>query len=144
MPNITGSFSGRATAQSAMSVPDVANHEVNLMHVSGVQRSPDDNWNNTRIHYWGISDLLDGRGTQHGYFVNEHEDGGRDHGTFEGKVAIIGGQMTIEGTWKFIDGTGKYKGLAGNGTYRGRMTAPGVFEDTWEGAYELAVQTQAA
>ena len=59
MPNITGSFSGRATAQSAMAVPDVANHEVNLMHVSGVQRSPDDNWNNTRIHYWGISDLLD-------------------------------------------------------------------------------------
>lgn len=50
-----------------------------------------------------------GNGPQRGYFVNEHADGDRDFGTFEGKISTAGGQVTIEGSWKFVDGTGKYK-----------------------------------
>ena len=86
---------------------------------------------------------MGGNGSQRGYFVNEHADGDRDFGTFEGKISTAGGQVTIEGSWKFVDGTGKYKTITGSGTYKGRMTAAEV-ENTWQGTYQLATKTQAA
>ena len=117
MPNITGSFSGRATLQTTISPHDVSNHDLNLLEVRGLQKSSDDKWNNAKITYWATADLLTGNGPQRGYFVNEHADGDRDFGTFEGKISTAGGQVTIEGSWKFVDGTGKYKTITGSGTY---------------------------
>jgi len=76
--------------------------------------------------------------------VNVHSNGDRDTGTFEGKVITADGQVTIEGTWKYVDGTGMFKGLEGGGTYKGRMTSPTEVENTWEGTYELAAIAQAA
>ncbi len=144
MPDLSGAFSGRATAQTTISLQDIPNHDLNLMEVTGVQKSTDDNWNNAKITYWGTADLIAGSGPQHGYFVNEHADGDRDLGTFEGKIITAGGQVTIEGTWKYADGTGKFKGITGGGSYKGRMTSPGEFENSWEGAYQLAAKTRAA
>ena len=66
-----------------------------------------------RITYWGINDLLDGEGTQNGYFNNIHPDGGRDFGTFEGKVNATDGSMTVEGSFKFTGGDGKYSDITG-------------------------------
>jgi hypothetical protein len=142
MPNVSGSFSGRATSQMSISLSDTPNHDLNLMQVQGLQTSTDANWNNVRIVYWGMADLIAGSGTQRGYFVNEHPDGDRDFGTFEGKVALA--QGTMEGTWKYTGGTGKFKGITGNGIYKGRLTPPAEVENAWEGAYQLATQSQAA
>jgi hypothetical protein len=144
MPDCSGSFSGRATSQTTISLPDVSNHDLNLMEVRGVQKSTDHNWDNAKITYWGTADLIAGNGPQQGYFVNEHGDGDRDFGTFEGKIVTTGGQVTIEGTWKYTDGTGNFQGLTGGGPYKGRMTSPTEVENTWEGAYELAAKAQAA
>lgn len=144
MPSISGSFTGHAAAQSSMSLSDAANHELNLMQVTATQRSSDPDWNHSHMCYWGTADLHEGSGIQRGYFITYHSGGDRDFGTFEGKISTAAGQMTIEGTWKFSGGTGKYEGLSGGGTFKGRMTAPGVFEDTWEGNYELAEETRAA
>jgi hypothetical protein len=144
MPSISGSFTGHAAAQSSMSVSDAAHHELNLMQITAMQRSTDPDWDNCHMCYWGAADLHEGNGMQRGYFTTYHSGGDRDFGTFEGRITTIANQMTIEGTWKFTSGTGKYEGLAGNGTFKGRMTAPGVFEDTWEGNYELAEETRAA
>ena len=55
-----------------------------------------------------------------------------------------GGQVTIEGTWKFAGGTGKLEGLTGGGSYKGQMTSPVEVENTWEGKYQIAAKTQAA
>ena len=63
-------------------------------------------WNDSKITYWGTADLIGGNGLQRGYFVNEHSDGDRDFGTFEGRIATSGGQVTIEGAWKFTGGPG--------------------------------------
>jgi hypothetical protein len=52
-----------------------------------------------------VTDLLDSKGSQHGYYNNVHADKGRDWGTFEGKVSAAGGKVTVEGTYKFIGGT---------------------------------------
>ena len=80
MPSITGSFSGRITKQSALPLTDQPNHEMNIAEVNGTQKSADPLWNNANITYWGVTDLLDGKGTQHGYYNNVHADSGRDWG----------------------------------------------------------------
>src|ERR1700757_3361065 len=144
MPNVSGSFSGRATSQSTITLQDTSNHDLNLLEVRGVQKSSDENWNNSKITYWGTADLIAGNGPQRGYFVNEHSDGERDFGTFEGRIATSGSQVIIEGVWKFTGGTGKLKALTGGGSYKGRMTSAMEVENTWEGPYEIAAKTQAA
>jgi len=144
MPNLSGSFSGRATTQSTIALHDTSNHDLNLLEVRGVQKSTDEQWNNSKITYWGTADLIAGDGPQRGYFVNEHSDGDRDFGTFEGRIATSGGQGTIEGAWKFTGGTGKLKGLTGGGTYKGRMTSSVEVENIWEGTYQIAGKPLAA
>jgi hypothetical protein len=144
MPNITGSFSGRSASQSTVSLHDTSNHDLSLMEVRGVQKSQDQKWNNARITYWGTADLIAGSGPQRGYFVNEHADGDRDFGTFEGRIQTSGQQATMEGNWTFTGGTGKYQGLTGGGTYKGRLTSPVEVENNWDGNYQLAAKTQAA
>jgi len=45
MPAITASFSGKVRVQTAISVPDQLNHELNLAEIAGTQKSPDEKWN---------------------------------------------------------------------------------------------------
>src|ERR1700747_180021 len=124
MPNVSGSFSGKATSQTVVFLEDVPNHEMHLSTITGLQKSSDEKWNDAEITYWGTADLVAGNGTQNGYFVNMHANGDRDIGTFEGNVKTAGGEVTIEGTWKYADGSGQFKGITGGGTYKGRMTSP--------------------
>jgi hypothetical protein len=138
MPSITGSFSGRITKQSAMPLIDQPNHELSIAEISGTQKSADPLWNNANITYWGGTDLLDGQGSQRGYYNNVHADKGRDWGTFEGKVTTSGGAMTVEGTWKFAGGDGEYRGITGGGKFKTVMKSETELEASWEGNYELA------
>jgi hypothetical protein len=138
MPNISGSFSGDVNSQARFSVRDEPNHELQATEIAGVQRSPDPDWNGSRMMYWGSSDVQSGNGTQRGYFVNEHPSGDRDWGTFEGTVAITDSAATLEGTYTETGGSGKFKGITGDGTYRGRMTSPTHVEMDWEGTYQVA------
>jgi hypothetical protein len=138
MPSISGSFSGNITKQSGIRLNDQPNHEIGIAEVNGTQSSPDPLWNNSKITYWGINDLLDGEGKQNGYFNNIHPDGGRDYGTFEGKVSAAGGTMTVEGTFKFTGGDGVYTGITGGGNFKTVAKSETEVEATWTGAYELA------
>src|SRR2546422_10867728 len=90
----------------------------NIVRLTRTQNSPDPLWNDSKITYWGINDLLNGEGSQTGYFNNLHPDGGRDFGTFEGKVSTAGGTMTVEGTFTFTGGDGQYHGITGGGTFQ--------------------------
>ncbi|HTR65915.1 MAG TPA: hypothetical protein VMH85_09085 [Terriglobales bacterium] len=144
MPNVSGSFSGRAASQSMIALHDVPNHELLLNEVRGDQKSTDEKWNNSKITYWSTADLIAGSGSQKGYFVNEHPNGDRDFGTFEGKVTTSGGQVTIEGAWKYTGGTGSLNGLSGGGSYKGRLTSPVDVENAWDGSYQIGAKTQAA
>lgn len=138
MPSISGSFSGQITNQSGMPVDDQPNHQLGIGEVNGLQSSPDPLWNNAKIAYWAITDLVDGKGTQNGYFNDVHPDGGRDYGTFEGKVTSAGGAITVEGTFTFTGGDGLYKGITGGGTFKTVAKSETEVEATWTGAYELA------
>ena len=144
MPAISGPFSGKVKVQTALAVSDQPKHELNVAEIGGTQKSADENWNNAAINYWGTMDVLGGKGSQRGYFVNDHGKDGRSWGAFEGKVATNGAEFTIEGTYQFTGGSGKFKGLAGNGTFKTKMNSPRDVEATWMGKYELATaQAQA-
>lgn len=138
MPNISGSFSARVSAEASLFPQDQPNHQLQLSEVVATQNSPDPSWNSARLRYSGIADLVAGSGTQRGYFANDHTDGDRDCGTFEGKVTISGSEITLEGIFTFTNGHGKLKGIRGGGTYKGRMVSPTEIQMTWSGSYELA------
>jgi hypothetical protein len=141
MQNISGSFTAHITAETTLFPQDQPNHVVQLAEIHATQNSPDPNWNNSRLTYCGVSDIVSGAGTQRGYFLNEHPNGDRDGGTFEGRVTTSGAQTTIEGTFAFTTGSGGLKGIRGNGTFKGRQISPTEIEMTWTGAYEVAAAT---
>jgi hypothetical protein len=144
MPTATGSFSGKVKVQTAMTVSDKPNHQIMTGEVTGEQHCSDNLWNNTTVNYWATSDITDGRGTQHGYFVNDHGENGRDWGTFKGTVSPSGAELAVEGEYEFTGGTGRFAGISGKGTFRSRMTSPTDVACTWQGAYEIpAVRSQA-
>jgi hypothetical protein len=138
MPAVSGSFSGNVKVQTALAVSDQSNHELNVAEIGGTQKSTDENWNNAVITYWGITDIVEGKGSQHGYFVNDHGESGRDWGTFEGRVATNGGEVTVEGKWQFTGGSGKFKGLIGDGIFKTTMSSARDVVATWQGTYQLA------
>ena len=44
----------------------------------------------------------------------------------------------MEGTWQFTSGSGEFKKLTGNGTFKIKMLSPKEVQGTWQGTYELA------
>ena len=142
MTSVTGSFSGTITRHHALALDDLANHELSIGEVKGIQNSPDPLWQGSNLTYWGITELLDGEGTQKGYYNNIHGTTGRDWGTFEGKVTIAGGMMTVEGTWTCTGGDGDYRGIAASGNFKTVAKSETELYATWDGTYELA-KTQA-
>ena len=143
MPNISGAFTGKATSQTTINLPDADDHQLNLAQINGEQTSTDTDWNESKLTYWGIADLRSGSGTQQGYYVNEHADGDRDWGTFAGKITTQGNDVTLEGTFKFEGGTGKFNGISGGGTYKGRAISPTELRMSWEGTYQLGAARMA-
>jgi hypothetical protein len=139
MPSIRGSFSGKIVNQAGLPLNDQPDHQLGIAEVQGSQNSPDPLWNDSKITYWGITDLINGEGSQNGYFNNVHPDQGRDWGTFEGKVTSAGGVMTVEGTYKMTGGDGQYRGISGGGKFKTVAKSETLVEATWEGAYELAM-----
>jgi hypothetical protein len=138
MTSISGSFSAHVGMQTVLASQDQPNHELQLAEVHATQKSPDPHWNGSRLTYSSFADLVSGTGTQRGYFVNEHPDGDRDCGTFEGRITTSGGATVLEGTFTFTSGSGKLAGIHGGGTYKGRLVSPTQIEMTWSGSYETA------
>ena len=137
MTKFSGSFTGKVNWQTTVSLPHLANHELNLAEVAGPQKCIDAKWNDASVTYWGIADLVKGSGSQRGYYTNLLPDGDRDWGTLDGKITASGYQITLEGTWKFAGGTGKFKGIKGGGNYKGRMVSPTEVKIEWDGKYEI-------
>jgi hypothetical protein len=100
-----------------MPVADQPNHELSMVAVSGTQKTDDSLWNNSKITYWGVSDLVDGKSSQWGYYNMVPADCGRDWWTFEGRVTTAGGAVVVEGTYKLSGGDGEYLDATGSGRF---------------------------
>ena len=144
MPNFTGQLKGTSSVQTIASLNDTAGHQLMLRAGTAHQTCSDPHFNNTRHSSWSTADVTNGNGHERGYFMNEHANGDREGGTYEGKVSTKNDKVSFEGTWKYTHGTGQFAGISVNGTFKGHMTSPTETEVTFEGNYQLKSGTRAA
>jgi hypothetical protein len=117
--------------------PDRDDHQLAVAVFSGMQKSPDANWNDANVSVCGAADTVGGNGEQKGYFTNTHPNGDTDFGTFEAKITTSGTTVTTSGSWRFTGGTGKFAKVTGNGVFTTRQTTPTDSDTTWSGTYNL-------
>ena len=82
---------------------------------------------------------ITGAGAQaHGVVVGTMSNGDAMHVRIQGKDAYKDEKLqTSDGTWSFVGGTGKLKGIKGKGTYKGKPDAAGNVVYDIVGEYEI-------
>ena len=82
-------------------------------------------------------DLTTGSGPHQGYVVHYFDDGSTSVERYQGeaKLSADGKKTVVKGTFECVGGTGRFAGLAGEGTYRGERlgalrTGDYVYVDT--------------
>jgi hypothetical protein len=73
-----------------------------------------------------------------GYHVSTMSNGDKIYVRFHGNDTMKEGKpVTSQGSWSYIGGTGKLKGIKGKGTYKGKADANGNMVFEVKGDYEL-------
>ena len=90
----------------------------------------------------GMSDLVKGNGTHHGYYKSTDKDGHSMWTNWQGKVTTTlspEGKPIVKfgGTWSFTKGTGKWENAQGGGTYKGWFIGQGIYTAITEGEYSI-------
>ena len=90
----------------------------------------------------GMSDLVKGNGSHHGYFKATDKDGHVYFSKWQGKVTTTKSPegrpiMKFGGTWSFTKGTGKWENVQGGGTYKGWFIGQGIYVNIIEGEYSI-------
>ncbi len=138
---ISGSVQcGKAETQQKVDVGDRSNHSLILTQGNCTWTKPlelagihDKEGQNT------ASDELSGnRSHTRGYFVDSLENGDKAYVRYQGTMTWKDGTpQTLEGTWTYTGGTGKLRGIKGEGTYKGAFGADGSVTYDVGGQYEL-------
>jgi hypothetical protein len=82
-------------------------------------------------------DLTGAKAQDRGYGVITMDNGDKAYVRFQGTSSLKEGALTAEGTWSYTGGTGKLKGLKGEGAYKGSGVPGGAAEHQSEGEYSL-------
>jgi hypothetical protein len=144
MPKFSGELKGNSLSQTIVCCDDTPGHQLMMRTGSAHQKCSDPLFNDTKHSSCSMADITNGKGHEHGYFVNEHANGDRECGSWEGKIVTRNEQVSFEGTWKYTQGTGQFAGISGNGSFKGHMTSPSETEVTFEGSYQLKAGSRAA
>jgi hypothetical protein len=131
---------GPFISRTVVSPGDDPKHELVLFIRRDTTTSSDPDWDGTEVMVYGQSDEVAGTGTHRGYNRRLYKNGDTTYSSYEGthKTTVKedgSRETTIEGTYKFTGGTGKFKNIKGGGTYRGKVTAEGAFSE-FEGEVE--------
>lgn len=99
---------------------DAKEFTVLVFDIKGVTRSNHENkvFDNMTYHHVGVNRIVAGKWTVYGYTKYMDSDG--DFVIFE----INEAGPPMEGTWQFLYGTGKWKGIKGNGRHFHPSTTP--------------------
>ena len=129
---------GKPDQQQMLEVGDQPGHMLGVVQVKCA-------WNKMEIGGSAAQDslttiLVDSHGNKangRGYDIATMASGDKAFVRFQGNVTLKDGAgVSDEGKWSFTGGTGKLKGLKGEGTYKGKGTPEGeTFEI--EGEYTL-------
>jgi hypothetical protein len=118
----------RTLYKTVLPVGDVPNHEIVIEASAGdIKFSPNLDFKIKEEWVYIQSDLIDGSGTQSGYYYDTHEDGSHTYGTFKGTIKTT---SKADGSWEAIwectyeyrGGSGKYKNIKGSGKCKGKAS----------------------
>ena len=136
---VSGVFTMKYTQQHALPVSDAAGPVLLLNQSAGTNR------NTGRSDYMAggevinreIAELTRGNGPHQGY-ITDAKGADTTVTRYEGQVTTTLGPdqkpaTRFEGKWTKVSGTGKYEGVAGNGTYTGRVLSPTEYTVEWRG-----------
>jgi hypothetical protein len=138
---ISGKLScGKPDVNSSAEVPDAAGHVVALtkaactwptaLEIEGAKTKSAVDVGVAEVHGSSVK--------SHGYNVSTMDNGDKVSVSYEGTATSNkDGSGTFKGTWKWISGTGKFKGIKGGGTYKGTQAADGAGMADIEGEYTV-------
>ena len=85
-----------------------------------------------------VVDVDDAVSESNGYDVSNMANGDKVFIRFSGTDrSLKGGKPLSTGTWRYIGGTGKFRGIMGKGTYKGTPDASGNYVSEVDGEYTL-------
>jgi hypothetical protein len=85
-----------------------------------------------------IGDMAGSAGKFHGYSTSVMDNGDTTIVRYEGTTQVKkDGSGTDKGTWRYVRGTGKFKGISGSGTFKGAAAADGSSSADITGHYSL-------
>ena len=119
----------RTLYKTVLSVGDVPNHDVvQEANIADIKYSANSEFKIKEEWVYSQSDIIDGSGTQSGYFYDTHEDGSHTYGAYKGTIktsskADGAWEAIWEGTYQFLGGSGKFKNLKGTGKYKGKASS---------------------
>jgi hypothetical protein len=105
------------------------------MHIEGVDTKDS--------HDANVVDGDDANSDSNGYDVTNMANGDKVFIRFSGTDrSMKDGKHVSTGTWRFIGGTGKFKGIMGKGTYKGSPDANGIYASEIDGDYTLPAKSR--
>jgi len=97
-----------------------------------------DGVNTTESHDVNMVDVDGLNSDSNGYDVTDMANGDRVFIRFSGTDrSMTDGKPLSSGTWRFIGGTGRFKGISGKGTYKGGPDANGIYVSEIDCDYTL-------
>jgi len=132
---------GKPEQQQSIEVGDRPGHVLAIVKQSCTWTTPIEMAGVKSKEYTAVisSDISGGKANDRGYVIVTMDNGDKVFVRVNSGTSMMGkdgGAMSDEGTWSYAGGTGKFKGLKGKGSYKGKAGADG-FEDQIEGDYML-------
>jgi len=85
-----------------------------------------------------IGDMTGSTARNHGYSTTVMDNGDTTIVRYEGAMQMKKDRSgTIKGTWRYVRGTGKFRGISGSGSYKGEGAADGSAWADISGHYSL-------
>lgn len=85
-----------------------------------------------------VSEMSGNASNDRGYHVDTMANGDKFSARFQGTGTSKDGKpVGSAGTWSFVEGSGKVKGIKGKGTYKGTGNADGTMTNEIEGEYSI-------
>jgi hypothetical protein len=141
--SISGKMTMAYTEMDSLVVGDTEGHYMMLGKAQGSNANAEEGgfMDGADITDLLFSDLIMGNGSNEGYVIfksGEDMAMGKWKGAVKTTMTEEGTpDVTFKGTWEYIKGAGKYKGITGSGTYEGHFTTMTEFIVNWEGEYTL-------
>lgn len=119
-----------------LEVGDAEGHRLRVSEYMGVAFNEAGGWFLDTAQYVVKSTSTKSKagGTLSGFKIFTMKDGSKAFARFEETRELPDGD---EGTFQFIEGSGKLEGIKGGGTWRVWVVAPGLLWDRLEGEYEV-------